>query len=137
MPLTATVIALAALSMGGWPPFFGFIGKELIYEASTHAPAWPVIVTGAAIAANALMVACGAMVALRPFFFAPRRSPKDRPADPAWGLATGPVILAAFGLLFGLAPVLIEPIVAPMVLAVSGAPMQGHLALWHGCGHGR
>ncbi len=134
MPLTATVIALAALSMGGWPPFFGFIGKELIYEAGTHATAWPVIVTGAAIAANALMVACGAMVALRPFFLAPRRSPKDRPADPGWGLATGPVILAAFGLLFGLAPVLIEPIVAPMVLSVSGAPMPGHLALWHGLG---
>ena len=38
MPLTATVIALAALSMGGLPPFFGFIGKELIYEATTPRP---------------------------------------------------------------------------------------------------
>ena len=93
------------------------------------------IVTGAAIAANALMVACAAMVALRPFFFAPRRSPKDRPADPGWGLAAGPVILAALGLLFGLAPVLIEPSSSRRwCSAVSGAPMAGHLALWHGIG---
>jgi multicomponent Na+:H+ antiporter subunit A len=75
MPLTAVVVMLAALSMGGLPPFFGFIGKELIYEATGHAPRWTLLVTGAAIAANALMVACGAMVALRPFFFSPRRSP--------------------------------------------------------------
>ena len=134
MPLTAAVIALAALSMGGWPPFFGFVGKELIYESSTHAPSWPMLVTGAAILANALMVACGGMVALRPFFFAPRRSPKDRPADPVWGLWLGPVILAALGLACGVVPPLIEPIVAPMVRAVSGHPMEGHLALWHGFG---
>jgi multicomponent Na+:H+ antiporter subunit A len=135
MPLTAGVVMLAALSMGGLPPFFGFIGKELIYEATGHAPRWTLLVTGAAIAANALMVACGAMVALRPFFFSPRRSPKDTPADPDWGLAVGPVILAALGLLCGLAPALIgDSLVAPMVLAVSGADMEGHLALWHGIG---
>ena len=31
------------------------------------------------------MVACAAMVALRPFFLAPRRSPKDRPGRPRLG----------------------------------------------------
>jgi multicomponent Na+:H+ antiporter subunit A len=135
MPLTATVVLLAALSMAGLVPFFGFIGKELIYESTTHAAFLPVAVTGAAIAANALMVACAAMVAVRPFFLAPRRSPKKQPADPAWGLWLGPVILAALGLLSGVVPVLIErALVAPMVLAVSGEEMEGHLALWHGLG---
>jgi len=44
MPLTSSVIALAALSMAGAPPFFGFIGKELIYEAAGHAPVLPMVV---------------------------------------------------------------------------------------------
>lgn len=135
MPLTATVVLFAALSMGGLPPFFGFIGKELIYESTDHAPSWPMLVTGAAILANALMVACGAMVAVRPFFFQPRKAPKDRPADPVWGLWLGPVILAVLGLLCGVLPGLVEhALIAPMVLAVSGHEMEGHLALWHGVG---
>jgi multicomponent Na+:H+ antiporter subunit A len=135
MPLTATVIALAALSMGGFPPLFGFVGKELIYESTAHAPSWPEIVTAAAIVANALMVACAGMVAIRPFFFRPRRSPKDSPADPVWGLWLGPAILAALGLLCGLFPALIgDALVGPMASAVSGVEMHPHLALWHGIG---
>ena len=55
----------------------------------------------------------------------PRRSPKDRPADPAWGLWLGPVILAALGLVCGLVPGGDrDALVAPMVLAVSGRPMR-------------
>jgi multicomponent Na+:H+ antiporter subunit A len=135
MPLTAAVVALAALSMAGLPPLFGFVAKELVYAATGHAPAWATAVTAAALAANALMVACAGMVAIRPFLFAPRRSPKDRPADPDWGLALGPALLAALGLLCGLAPALIgDALVAPMVAAVSGQAMEGHLALWHGMG---
>jgi multicomponent Na+:H+ antiporter subunit A len=135
MPLTATVVVLAALAMAGLPPFFGFIGKELIYEATGHAPAWAIAATAAALAANALMVACAGMVALRPFFLAPRKSPKDAPADPGWGLALGPVILAALGLLGGLLPWIAEhDLVGPMVLAVAQEPLEGHLALWHGLG---
>ena len=34
MPLTAVAAGLAALSMAGLPPMFGFIGKELLYEAA-------------------------------------------------------------------------------------------------------
>ncbi len=121
--------------MGGFPPLFGFVGKELIYEATDHAPRWPEIVTAAAIIANALMIGCAGMVALRPFFFGPRRSPKDAPADPDWGLWLGPVILAGLGLLFGLFPALIgKALIAEMSQSVSGAPMEVHLAFWHGVG---
>ena len=33
MPIIATVAGVAALSMAGVPPLFGFIAKELTYEA--------------------------------------------------------------------------------------------------------
>ncbi len=134
MPLTTTVIALAALSMAGFPPTFGFIGKEIIYKSTEYAVISPEAVAGAALIANALMVACAGMVAIRPFFFAERRSPKDMPRDPAWGLRVGPIILATLGLLIGLFPWLIDhSIVLPMVTAVSGVTeLPIHFALWHG-----
>ncbi len=135
MPHTATVVMLAALSMAGMIPFFGFIGKELIYESTAHAHFAPQAVTAAAILANALMFACSGMVAIRPFFFRPRACPKDKPADPGWALWLGPTILAALGLLCGLFPSAVEHVlVAPMVQAVAGEGLPGHLALWHGPG---
>jgi multicomponent Na+:H+ antiporter subunit A len=133
MPVTTAVIALAALSMAGLPPFFGFVGKELIYESAHHAPVSPLLVAGAALAANALMVACAAMVALRPFLGNERRSPKDEPHDPGWGFWAGPALLAGLGLFCGVAPYVAEhDLVAPMVLAVAGAELPLHLTLWHG-----
>ena len=133
MPLTGSVIALAALSMAGFPPFFGFIGKELIYKAAEYAPAAGVAVAAAALAANAMMVACAGLVAIRPFFFGPQRCRKDRPADPVWGLWLGPSILAVLGLSAGLAPFAFERfLVAPMTLAIGGRPPAIDLELWHG-----
>lgn len=133
MPLTTVVIALAAMSMAGFAPLFGFIAKELSYKATEYSPVPGSAVAVAALLANAMMVACAGLVAIRPFFFRPQKSPKDRPADPGWELWLGPVILAGLGVLFGLAPWLAERgLVAPMVLAVSGGPMPIDLALWHG-----
>lgn len=129
MPLSAAIVALAALSMAGFPPLFGFIGKELIYTAAGPAPAG----AAAALAANALMAACALMIGLRPFAGRVRVSPRDRPADPAWGLVLGPGLLALLGLLCGLAPGPIERgLVGPMAQAVTGAPLAVHLELWHG-----
>lgn len=129
MPLSAGVVALAALSMAGIPPLFGFIGKEVIYTATGG------VVAGAVVVANALMVACAGMIGLRPFWGGVRRAPKDRPGDPGWGLWLGPVVLAGAGLMFGLFAHAVEgALIGPMVRAVSGGEMPVHLALWHGIG---
>ena len=99
MPITALAAGLAALSMAGIPPLFGFIAKELSYEATLHAPAsaW---VTAAAVLANALLVAAAGLAGLKPFLGKalppPGRHARRRRACgwgpccwPAWASASG------------------------------------------------
>lgn len=130
MPVTTAVVVLAAAAMAGIPPFLGFVAKELVYEATLGS----LLLTLAALLANALMVACAGIVALRPFA-GPPRSPNPAPGDPGWGLRLGPMVLAALGLAFGLLPGLAEAwLIAPMHRAIAGASPEGHLALWHGAG---
>ena len=131
MPLTALAAGVAALSMAGLPPLFGFIAKELSYEATLHAPAagW---VTAAAVAANVLLVAVAGLVGLRPFLG--KAVPTPRPAHEAPpSLLLGPLVLAGLGVAFGLWPGSgAEWLVSAASTSVLGRPAGVHLALWHG-----
>ncbi|NIA69765.1 putative monovalent cation/H+ antiporter subunit A [Pelagibius litoralis] len=132
MPVTAVAAAAAALSMAGFPPFLGFIGKELKYEGALAIASEPMFVAGAAVLANALMVAVAGIVALRPFYGARLVTPKA-PKEAPVRLWIGPLVLAALGLTFGLTPSLIaDNLVQPAVTAILGRPEAVKLALWHG-----
>ena len=132
MPITAAAAAAAALSMAGFPPFLGFIGKELKYEGALAIASEPLFVAGAAVAANVLMVAVAGVVALRPFH-GPRSSTPKAPHEAPVRMWLGPVLLAGLGLTFGLAPSLIaDSLVQPAVTAVLGRPAAVSLSLWHG-----
>ncbi|MBK5926342.1 Na(+)/H(+) antiporter subunit A [Rhodobaculum claviforme] len=131
MPITALAAALAALSMAGIPPFLGFIAKEVAYSGATGSPLWPLVIL-LALAANALMVAVAAIVAWRPFFGPQGRLPRV-PHEGPWAMLLGPVILAVLGLAFGLLPGLAALIIEPAVNAVMGTPdTGGRLKLWAG-----
>lgn len=98
MPITFAAAVLAALSMGGLPPFIGFVGKEVIYKGIAGADLAHVLVTVTAILGNAMMLAIGAAVALKPFLgpanaLTPKHAHEGPPA-----LWLGPVILAGLGL---------------------------------------
>ena len=132
MPITALAAAMAALSMAGFPPFLGFVGKELKYEGALAIASEPFFVATAAVLANALMVAVAGVVALRPFYGPPGDTPKS-PGEAPLAMWIGPAILAALGLIFGLAPGLMAHwLVEPTVAAISGHPVEVSLALWHG-----
>jgi multicomponent Na+:H+ antiporter subunit A len=131
MPLTALAAGIAALSMAGLPPLFGFIAKELSYEATLHAPAakW---VTAAAVVANVLLVAAAALVGLRPFWGQTRPTPRQAHEAPL-SMLLGPLALASLSVAFGFRPAWgAEELVSAASSSVLGQPATIELALWHG-----
>jgi multicomponent Na+:H+ antiporter subunit A len=67
MPVTFVAGALAAISMAGIPPFFGFIGKEFLYKAGWATDQAAVWITGSIFAASVLMFMAAGISVARPF----------------------------------------------------------------------
>jgi multicomponent Na+:H+ antiporter subunit A len=122
MPITFLAALLAALSMGGLPPFFGFLAKEEIYAALAGGNARAIAFTTAAVLGNALMFAVAFAVALKPFLGMAVATPKQAHEGPAL-LWIGPLLLAvtglAIGVFSGVAHVLLT---APLASAIAGTP---------------
>ncbi|WP_371156772.1 putative monovalent cation/H+ antiporter subunit A [Jannaschia sp. 2305UL9-9] len=131
MPFTAVAAALAALSMAGVPPLFGFIGKEFMYKAALDAQPAMLWVTVCTFAASALMFVAAGIVAWRPF----TGKLADTPVTPHEGpmpMLLGPLLLAVLGLALGLFPDLAEGLVRPAAAAVAGEAVKVDLYLWGG-----
>lgn len=103
MPITFGAALLAAISMGGLPPFVGFLAKEEIYAGVAGGDTWSIIVTATAIAGNALMFVIGFAVALKPFLGKKVETPRQAHEGPVLLLA-GPVVLALASLLYAVFP---------------------------------
>ena len=133
MPLTCAAALLAAFSMSGLPPFFGFIAKEILYAGILHAP-WAYLWIVVAVVGNALMMAIALAVAIKPFF---GRRPDGlehahEGLPPLW---VGALTLALMGLALGLSAYPVEALLGAKLAAVSGEAelAEGfHLYLWHG-----
>ncbi len=132
MPISAAAAAVAALSMGGIPPLFGFVAKELVYEAALGAVSWPVLFISFAVVANMAIVAASAIVAIRPFYGKLVETPKKAHEAPL-SMWIGPSILAALSVVFGVLPFLADKsLLIPAAAGVWGAPIDFYLSLWHG-----
>lgn len=130
MPVTAVVAGVAALSLAGVLPMFGFVAKELLFESVLDDPrSWllPMVVAGAA-----MTVAVAALIGFLPWYGDPVATKKiPHEAPPA--LLAGPVVLAVLGLLGGLfAPWVDQHLLAAAASAIAGTPVNPDLALWHG-----
>ncbi|HUG47195.1 MAG TPA: putative monovalent cation/H+ antiporter subunit A [Candidatus Limnocylindria bacterium] len=132
MPISAAAAALAGLSMAGLLPFFGFIGKELVFESLFELPglAGPLLLA-VAVAGNALLVVVALRVGLRPLMRATDRRPKGHEAPVSLWL--GPLLLSVLGVTTGLLPAwLASELVSAAVSSTILQPVDVELALWHG-----
>ena len=128
MPWTWLAAGAAGVSAVGLPPMLGFVGKELAYEGLYGAP-W---LLAGLIAAGAVLVLVAVLVAWVPFAGRTVQAPRA-PHEAPLSMLVGPLVLAALGLLFGLAPGLVQDgLLRPAAAVVLGAPYAFDLYLWHG-----
>ncbi len=132
MPV-AIAAGLAALSSAGLPLTFGFIGKDLIYEATLHfKDSWAWYLTILAVVTNICLVAAGFMVGFKPFTGRLKEEFSQVHMPPA-AMWIPPVILAILGIVFGLLPAWAGEFSSQA--AVKGILQQYvpvHLKIWHG-----
>ncbi len=131
LPLTAAAALLASLSMAGIPPFFGFVSKELLFEAQIES-SWEAAPIVVAVLVNATMVAVAGIVSLRPFFI-PGRAATPVLHGETPGLLLGPLVLAVIGAGLSLRPdIVTRNIIEPAVRDVLRTPVAVEVSLWHG-----
>ncbi|WP_286850157.1 MULTISPECIES: putative monovalent cation/H+ antiporter subunit A [Sphingobacterium] len=124
---------LAALSSAGIPLTFGFIGKDLIYEATLHAtPDLFLYLTVAAVVTNILLVSAGFMAGIKPFVgkLPEQFNTIHLPYKAMW---IPPLLLAILGVVFGCIPGLVgEWIAGPTATSILASRETFHLKIWHG-----
>lgn len=132
MPITAAAALLAALSMGGLPPFIGFLAKEYMYKGAAYPDLQSILLTTSLVLGNAMMFAAGFAVALRPFYGQKKETPKNAHEGPLM-LWAGPVTLASLSLIGGLvAGTTGNIVIAPLLSAILGEDVSASIHLWEG-----
>src|SRR5690606_13001919 len=132
MPLVFLASIIAALSSAGIPLTFGFISKDLIYEATLNLPEWALWITGIAVLTNIFLACSGFMAGIKPFI---GKLPEvhQNTSKPSAFLWVPVVVLSFFTLLFGLFPMLADEGILKFAFdAVSKTPTELYLKIWHG-----
>ncbi|GAB3527011.1 putative monovalent cation/H+ antiporter subunit A [Pontibacter brevis] len=133
MKFTGIAATLAALSMAGIISFFGFIGKELLYEASLESPTFNWLLLGVNILAGVAFVAVAILMSFRLFWFKTGNpTPLQHHTSPY--LYLPPLLLGLIGLIFGLlAGLLPAPVLERAARSIlPREQVHFDLALWHG-----
>lgn len=132
MPLTMVAAVLAALSMAGLLPFFGFVGKELVYEAALTSQTNATLLVTLVVVPNVVFVVVAILVGIRPFVGPPVELPTT-PRDPTASMLGGPLLLGGLGALFGLLPAIIASgLTGGAASVIAGTHLELDLAPWHG-----
>lgn len=131
MPLTAGAALLAACSKMGLPPFFGFIGKEYVYKASTVSESgW--LTTVVLVIGNALIFVLAFKAAILPFWRSSQGELPKKPHEAPFPMILGPILLSVLGIVLGIFPKFSEPLISVAQDASLGYAYDAHVELWHG-----
>nr|MBA3985174.1 DUF4040 domain-containing protein [Flavobacteriales bacterium] len=123
---------LAAISNAGIPPSFGFLGKDLIYEATLHFGNSAILLTALAIITNILLLYAGFLAGIKPFT---GKLPENfsKVHMPSFLMWLPPLILAVLGIIIGVFPSIIQgSLMQPAVTALGENSSEIELKLWHG-----
>lgn len=132
MPVTATAAMLAAFSMAGIPPLFGFVAKEAFYETLQKISLFPWAFVSLGVLASLCFVLVALWVAITPFW-GKRKSTPHEPHEGSLGLFLGPLVLALLGGLWGIWPkFLAQDWVQGAASALAAKELSYPLKLWHG-----
>ncbi len=132
MPLVAVAAFVAALSGAGIPITFGFIGKDLVYEATLHQGNMSLWLTIIALVTNILVGVAGFIAAIKPFA---GRLPDALNGTKAPGpvLWFAPILLAILSLILGISPGLMDhTLLIPSLDALAINTDGVYLKMWHG-----
>ncbi|GCD78244.1 Na(+)/H(+) antiporter subunit A [Thermaurantimonas aggregans] len=131
MPGIGVAALIAALSHGGVPLTFGFVGKEFLYEAAYGWISQSYLPILSAFVAGCFLFVAGLWVGVKPFFGTQSSMATDRFHVSLW-MSLPVYILAALSMVFGLFPGLMTKLIEG-VLRVNGFESEHfHVALWHG-----
>jgi multicomponent Na+:H+ antiporter subunit A len=131
------VAVVSAASMAGFPPLVGFIGKEKGLDGYIEHGDFAAssLVLGIIVISSILTIAYSARFVLGVFgsFGTDDHQPVSRTAHAPSAIFVGPaVVLAAFTVVAGLAPVLIDRLVRAATLALDPAATPATVKLWAG-----
>ncbi|MEU4316736.1 Na+/H+ antiporter subunit A [Nocardia sp. NPDC024068] len=133
-PVLFATAALAALSMAGIPPLWGFVAKESALGAVLDAE--PLGTTGRLLLCAGVVLGSVLTVAYSARFLWGAFADKPGVRIPGWhppgaALIGAPVLLALGSLGAGLAAPWVDGLLAPYAATLTGA-LTAHLQLWHG-----
>jgi len=138
MPILFGIMGIAALSMAGLPPLFGFLAKETLLASATH-PSLPPIVDNifplTTVIAGALILGQAGLLVWGVFLGKPadeKHPPHGH--DPKIGFWIVPAIPAVLSLLVGILPepAFLANFLADAAKAAYGEKVKVSLALWTG-----
>jgi multicomponent Na+:H+ antiporter subunit A len=117
MPWTAGAALLAGVSMAGLPLSFGFVAKDLVKAATSHGMVYEWVVYGGVLV-SALSIAVAAVAAVRIFWHRGGAPGSQIVHEAPVSMTLPPLALASLGIVFGMAPWLIEPLLQQATYAM-------------------